>query len=256
MTSTPGGIVGGRRPQSATRAIPAIIMLFLLLGVGAMASLSAIAAPNGAEILSWQSENATPQPAASITTYGGSFTTLLLNATTQTMRWKAYVGNVTGSFTLSDASNFTIYDWTGINPAGEVYASRNNSIAWSSIRCINTTLLGTEQDQLNITTTKEDSINRTFNQTVHRSFYVGTTLIANSTCRAIATYVNSTRQAASENASFQEVLLDDTQRTVYATILEQDRQGYNNAPFDFQMIVAESEYAANPSPYYFWVELS
>lgn len=230
-------------------------IIILLLALSAGIQLAA-AEPSGAEILSNSTETPTPATAGTVTTAGGSFTTLLLNATTQTMRWKAYVGNVTGSFQLRDASNYTIYDWNVATISGEVYASRNNSIDWTQIQCANDTILQNEQTGLDMTTTKEDSINRTFNETVHRSFYVGTELITNSTCRSIATYVNSTRQAASESATFQEILLDDTQRLVYVTLLENKQQGYNAEQFDFQLIVAESEIAITPSSYYFWVELS
>jgi hypothetical protein len=211
--------------------------------------------PNGVLIVSNTTEVPTPQTAGTITTAGGSFTTMLLNATTQTMRWKAYVGNVTGVFKLQDGSNFTIYDWNMSTVTGEVYASRNSSINWSGIRCATNTSLQNEQTGINMTTSKEDSINRTFNNTVHRSFYVGTKLITNSTCRAIATYVNNTRQAASEAASFQEILLDDNQRVVYATLLENKARGYNNGSFDFQMIVADSDISPTPATYYFWTEL-
>jgi hypothetical protein len=241
---------GGEAMKLAQRLM--LLMLIILLG----SAMFSIADPTGATIVSNTSQTPTSASAGTVTTAGGSFTTLILNATMQTPRWKAYVGNASGRFSLQDATNMSIYDWDLAAVSGEVYASRNNSITWSSIRCAVNATVATEQVQLNITTTKEDSINRTFNNTVHRGFYVGTTLIANSTCRAIATYVNNSRQAAAENASFQEILLDDTQRLVYVTLLEQDRQGYNNAPFDFQMIVAESEFNPSPSPYYFWVELS
>lgn len=238
------------------RTFERIMYLFLLLTALSAGVQLAAAEPAGAEVLFNSTETPTPATAGTVTTAGGSFTTLLLNATTQTMRWKAYVGNVTGSFELRDASNYTIYDWNVATISGEVYASRNSSIDWSQIRCANDTILQNEQNSLNITTTKEDSINRTFNDTVHRSFYVGTQLITSSSCRAIATYVNGTRQAASESASFQEILLDDTQRMVYVTLLENKAAGYNTDQFDFQMIVAESEFSATPSSYYFWVELS
>lgn len=232
------------------------ITLLFLLGISSIAGIIVFAEPNGVTVVSNTTATATPTSAAAITTAGGSFTTLLLNATTQTLRWKAYVGNITGSLTLQDGANFTIYDWSLSSPAGEVYASRNNSISWSAIRCGVTSILQTEQTQLNITTTKEDSINRTFNNTIHRGFYVGTTLIQNSTCRAIATYVNNTRQSSAENATFQEVLLDDTVSIVYATLLEANAQGYNNGQFDFQMIVPDSDVNPTPSTYYFWAELS
>ena len=230
---------------------PALLMLL------AVTALLAAAEPAGVTILDNPTVTNTPQSAASITTAGGTFTTLLLNATTQTLRWKAYVGNVTGTITLDDAQNSTIYDWTPVTVSGEVYATRNSTVGWSSIGCAGNATIATEQVQLNLTTTKVDSINQTFNQTVHRGLYVGTTLIANSTCRAVATYVNSTRQQPAENATFQEVLLSDSSnRLVYATLLENDAQGYNAGAFDFQMIVAESDVTPTPSTYYFWAEIS
>jgi len=228
------------------------IILSLILSIGFLT----LADPNGVTIVSNQTETPTPQSAASLTTAGGSFTTLILNATTQTLTWKAYVGNITGSLTLDDASNFSIYDWDLTTISGEVYASRNSTIDWSSIRCLQDSLLATEETQLNITTTKVDSINQTFNDTIHSSFYVGTTLIQNSTCRSVATYINDTAQAQNESADFQEVMLDDTSRVVYATLLESDVEGYSLETFDFQMIVAENPTVTASSTYYFWAELS
>ena len=234
-----------------------IILALLLMILLASSILSTLADPIGFTITSTSTENASPQSAATMTTAGGTFTTLLLNATMQTPRWKAYVGNVSGRFSLRDALNFTLYDWNITTIAGEIYASRNSSPTWANIRCANNSTVITEQTQLNITTTKEDSINRTFHNYTHKGFYVGTTLIANSTCRAISTYVNNTKQTTGEAASFQEILLSDsTDRVIYATILENKVQSYNNNNFDFQMIVAESEYLLTPSTYYFWVELS
>lgn len=224
-------------------------LVFALLLVAAVV----LAEPAGVVIVSNTTETPVPQAAASITTAGGSFTTLVLNATTQTTRWKAYVGNVTGELTLSDANAQAIYDWDLAAITGEVYTSRNNSIDWSEIRCAASGTIASEEIALNHTGTA-DSINRTFNGTVHAGFYVGVRYLSPSTCRAVATYTNGTAQAPSEDADFQEILLDDTQSLVYATLLEDDVSGYNSDPFDFQMIVAEAQ-AETPSTYYFWAEL-
>jgi glutathionylspermidine synthase len=114
-----------------------------------------------------------------------------------------------------------------------------------------------EQNQLSITDSAVDSINNTFRNTTHASFYVGTTLISTSNCRAIATYVNDAAQAVTTAADFQEILLDDnTDALVYATVLEPGSLGYNNGRYDFQMIVAEDPTTTVPSTYYFWAELS
>lgn len=231
------------------------IFLGILLAIAIVLSALPGHAVDGVTILSNTTESPAPQSAASLTTAGGSFTTLLLNATSQTMKWKAYVGNVTGQLQLQDASDFTIYDWALTSIPGEVYASRNNSISWSQIQCAQNSTIGSEEVQLNINTLDVDSINRTFSNTTHQAFYVETTLISASSCRAIATYKNNARQSPSATADFQEILLDDTSHLVYATILENDVIGYNNGRFDFQMIVPEDPTSTTPHTYYFWAEL-
>jgi len=235
-------------------SIPVVLLLAALL----LPILpSALADPNGPSIIYNNTETVTPAAAATSTTAGGSFTTLVLNATTQTPRWKAYVGNVTGGFTLQNAANYSIYDWGSTYASGEVYSSRNNSVSWSTIVCAPNASITAEDAALNISATSVDSINKTFNRTVHKQFYVGTTRIANSTCRAIATYVSNASQSVSENAKFQEILLADTaQKVVFAALIDQDAVGFNGQTFDFQMIVPEDEYATTPHTYYFWVELS
>ncbi len=230
--------------------------LILLLVFGSLAQ-SVLAAPAGPTILSNRTDNSSPRAAAQITTAGGSFTTISINASTQTPRWKAYVGNVTGRLDLADSTNKSIFDWTLASVSGEVYASRNSSIDWSTIRCANSTTIIAEQDELNMTLGTSDSINRTFAYTIHRSFYVGTTQIQNSTCRSLHTYVNGTAQAPTENAVFQEMLLmDNVRRVVYTTLINQNTTGFNNQKYDFQMIVPENEYQSTPTTYYLYAELT
>ncbi|MBU0667267.1 MAG: hypothetical protein ABIC91_02605 [Nanoarchaeota archaeon] len=212
------------------------------------------AEPTGAKITSSTTDEIS-LPAASLTTAGGSMTTMVLNITQQNPRWKAYVGNVTGILTLDDGNNYSIYDWSLTSISGEVYASRNASISWSNIACAQTSLIENECSVLNHTVDAEDSINTTFVARVHKTLYVGTTKISNSTCKSIATYINDTAQTSSENALFQEVLLQDGTSFIYATILEQNEGGFNNGLYDFQMIVAEDEFLQTPTTYYFYAEI-
>ncbi len=233
-------------------------LLFLPLLLALLFSSFAAAAPTGATIVSNVTETVSPAAAASSTTVGGSFTTLVLNATTQTPRWKAYVGNVSGSVLLRNAANWSIYSWGTATPSGEVYVSRVSSIDWSSLSCADSSAISAEESVLNHTSSQVDSINNTFNASVHRSFYVGTTQISASTCPAIALYVNGTSQESlGENADFQEVLLKDSSNAlVYASLINNDQYGYNNETLDFEAIVPEDEYASTPHTYYFWLELS
>jgi len=231
------------------------VLLLFLFGLTIFSSATAI--PVGPVITYNATTNATARPAAAIATVGGSFTTLTLNTTAQTYRWKAYVGNITGKLTLADATNKSIFDWTVSSVTGEVYATRSNSaIDWASVGCADNGLINTEDTVMNMTLTSPDTINRTFNNTVHKTFYVGTTKIQNSTCRAIATYVNGTPQTASENAVFQEILLKDgSSNLIYTTLVNASTLGYNNNKYDFQMILAENEYLSVPTNYYLYVEL-
>jgi len=231
------------------------ILLLSIIGFTIISSVMAI--PVGPTITFNSSTNATPRSAVSITTAGGSFTTLVLNTTGQTYRWKAYVGNVSGKLVLADATNTSIFDWSITSVTGEIYATRNSTaIDWTNISCADTASINAEDVYMNMTLTSPDTINKTFSNSIHKSFYVGTTKIQNSTCRAVATYVNGTAQALSENAVFQEILLKDGHsNVVYTTLVNSSSIGYNNQRYDFQMILAENEFKPVSTTYYLYVEL-
>lgn len=232
------------------------IMLILVLLLLLVMDLYVVALPGGADIIFNETNNITPQAGTALATAGGSFTTLVLNVTQQNPRWKAYVGNVTGQLVLQDSNNISIYDWAVVTITGEVFASRSNDISWDDIQCLSNAVLLSEEIAMNITTSAVDSINSTFSMSKHASFLVGSTLITNSTCKAVATYINDAAQTESETADFQEILLDDTTNLVYATILEQNAAGYDNSnTYDFQMIIAENEYTPTPTTYYFYAEI-
>jgi hypothetical protein len=220
-----------------------------------MTSFFASGIPAGSTFTYNQTINYTPTPAASIITAGGSFTTLNLNITAQTPRWKAYVGNVTGIMTLDDGSGKSIYDWTPGVIQGEVYATRNTTPQWANVGCGLQVAIDEEQTALNINATAADSVNNTFVNMSHKGFYTGVVPIANSTCRSIATYVNDTRQAETEAAVFQELILSDPWSMIYVTLIENNQVGFNNMVYDFQLIVPNDEYAGTPTTYYFYAEI-
>ncbi len=233
------------------RSILIALLVFISLGV-----LIFAATPTNPTVISSTNETASPRPSLYLNTTGGSFTTLVFNATSQNYKWKAYVGNVTGKLTLDDSTNNTIYDWSFSTITGKVYASRNASIDWNSISCANRTTISAEDNSLNLTQSYVDTINKTFNMSIHKQFYAANNLIQNSTCPAIATYVNDTSQGIDESAKFQEVLLEDQDnKLIYTSIIDAGVEGFDNNRYDFQMIVANDETALTPTPYYFYVEL-
>jgi len=186
----------------------------------------------------------------------GTITTVTLSATQQDYKWKAYVGNVSGTLALADASGDAIYDWNLGTPMGEVYVSRFSNINWNSIGCADQTSINTEQTGISMSAGAADSINATFNATNHASFNVSTTLVSG--CRSAATYINGNPQAMGPTAAFQEILLRDTSNgnLIYTTLINDNTVGYNGQQYDFQIIVGENESSTIPSLYYFWVELS
>jgi hypothetical protein len=234
-----------------------ILLIILLLCVWALLNkeIRVSALPQGVSIIYGNTENVTVRPADSHTAAGGSFTTLTLNVTSQTSKWKAYVGNVTGRLTLDNSNNKTIYDWALTTIQGEVYVSRNDSINFTSLACANLTQINSEESSLSINSSSSDSINSTFRQRVHRSFVIGGTgLIDNSTCYSIATYINDASQTASENTVFQEVVMSDRTNLLFVTILEDSSLGFDYSIYDFQMIVPDNPTEVS-NTYYFYAEL-
>ena len=217
------------------------------------------ALPTGPTITLVTNSTRSPTSAALVNTTGGSITTMVLNVTAQNLKWKAYIGNVSGSLVLDDADGYSIFDWSLSEVVGEVYVTRNSSaVSWENVGCANETHLENENIALNHTSNGDDNISKTFNETTHGSFYVGTVEVPANNCFALHTFVNN----QSQTTSFEEVVLYDGTTLddgglVYATPLEQNAQGYNTQNFDFQMIVPEVALSSwdSSTGYYFYVEL-
>lgn len=235
-----------------TRFIFALILLCIL------SSLYVVALPSQPKIthISNETSAAAGIGAPRAGDPGGYIVTITLNGTQQNFKWKAYVGNVTGQLVLEDASQYSIYEWDmGLNSTGNVLVSRNDTVNWNDINCTNQTEKENEDSTMNLDSSTPNSINKTFNETIHKSFVLSGDTYFNSTCYSIATYINDSAQNFTENSSFQEILMsDNNSNLVYLTILEQNQGGFDNNNYDFQAIVAESE-VSGPTTYYFYLEL-
>ncbi|MBD3203362.1 hypothetical protein GF327_03650 [Candidatus Woesearchaeota archaeon] len=236
-----------------------LLVLFLLI---IYFSIVIAAEPEGGTIdfKSNSTKNITPPSSRNDTK--GTITTIVMTATQQNTKWKAYVGNVTGTLVLRDAADYSIYEWTSIgDPTGEVYITRNDSIEWSNIKCANSTIIDSEQVFLNHSPTSRDNINNTFSNQAHDSFWVGdVTEIQNSTCWGTATWINDSSQTINEDSLFQEILLYDNTNLIYTTIIEQNLQGYRNdsaTTYDFQAILPDNALPGSTGQvtYYFYVEI-
>jgi hypothetical protein len=260
--------------KAAQNAFPALsIIAFMLLLL-----LTVSAAPDGVTITIFGNTtksaaaggnanftgNSTTQPATS----GGFIFTMNISGDTQNVRWKAFVGNVSGKLTLDDSLGATIYDWTLSIISGEVYASRaSTNINWTGIGCATLNVTEHENRILNHSS-RDDNITATFAGINNDALTIGSVGLAASSCRTLNIYENSTANTVD---TFEEVVLYDLNGTgynwsmtadgnvVYAQILEQDALGYNNATtYDFQMLVPERGNTgwASSTAYYFYVELS
>jgi len=225
------------------------VLLSITLGVMQFA----FAVPNGAQMSFNSSQTSTSINPTELNDSGGTISTLKLSTVQQDSAWKGYLGNVSGSLTLDDLVGNTIYNWQLATVTGKVFASRSNSVTWSSINCSNQTYVDAEQTALSFASADSDSINKTFNSTNHQAFLVAARNMTG--CRSTATYVNDTTQAQVPGALFQEAVLTDGSAFVYASLINTQRQGFNAQFTDFQMIVPQSKSTATPTPYYFYIEL-
>lgn len=229
-----------------------VMLLIVMMAVFAMHSHATPTGPDSIVVVSNTSQNASL--GSLMNTSGGTIFTININATTQNYKWKGYVGEISGTFSLQDSSGRSLVDWPISTITGEIYATRKStSIDWGQLSCAGSVFIDAEEEDLNMTEGMSDRINSTFNSTSHGAFYVATTSIAADTCPSVALNVNGTRQST----DFVEVLLQDDSSLIYASLLENRTYGYDGELYDFQIIVADSalEGDAPNTEYYFYVEL-
>ena len=204
--------------------------------------------------------------ARSVQAQAGNVSELSINTTTITQGWQGYYGNISGTIVLDDALNNSMYTWDLADPEGEVYASRNDSINWTSgnIICANTTHVESEGSALNFnlgTGQDVDGINETFSETTHPAFNVSSTGFASGACGfTVSTYVDDAPDAS---RIFNETLLysiSDSSLIYVALIVQGGADGFKSGSenYDFQLLVAEDGHQGDTSTtdYYFYVEIS
>ena len=245
------------RILNSKKLFAAFIALFVIFALLQAIIYSVSAAPIGPDTLTpVSSSRRAESPALNTTAIAGNVTALEINVTQVTQSWQGYYGNVSGVITLDDANNKSMYSWTDVSPAGEVYAVRTpNSVSWASINCSTLTQISTEETALNIGATDKDGINETFNKTLSNTFYIGALNMTAGTCQySQFLYEND---APAVNNYFEEVLLHDGTYIVYTAIINQNKAGFDAGAHDFQMLVGEDGHNGNSavSNYYFYVEL-
>lgn len=198
--------------------------------------------------------------------YGGNITALNIDAISQTRLWQGYFGNISGEIVLDDANNNTFFNWTMVEPRGEVYANlvADGTPSWADVDCFEfagTVDNETLEQYYGIIRQAGDGLTETYATTDHDTFQIGYRDITG--CPTAYIWQDDTEQST----NFQNVLLQDSTDTtrgwIYATLVE-TRDGsdgdilcFDGSPCDFQLLVNDNGSASNiaPTPYYFWLEL-
>lgn len=188
---------------------------------------------------------------ATIPVEAGNVTELNITGTAVTTHWAGFYGEITGDITLSTSDGSVFYNWSGLGAlSGEVFASTDNAVSWSSIGCADVTDISTIETALGILPTDADRINATYTSTAHPDFSVGGAPL--STCYSTNAYTDG---GLDPTAFYQVLLADGESDAVYTTLINESLTGFNNAAHDFQLLVGESD-AAGSSALYFYLELS
>jgi hypothetical protein len=232
----------------AIKIILVFVFLFSIIGfVEAMPT-----GPDFLNVTENESSSGSSNPEM-VNTTGGFISAVNISATTQNSHWKAFVGWIDGMFTLDDSSGSSIYDWSIGTISGEVYATRaSGAVAWGSVACAGSGQILAEENLLNHA--GEDNISSTFSSNNTGTYVVAGVSIAAGNCYAANSYVSDVPQSG----DFEEFILTDSTNIIFATEIEDDLAGFDDADYDFQMIVPEngSESFVGATPYYMYVELS
>ncbi|RMD45544.1 hypothetical protein D6829_02055 [Candidatus Pacearchaeota archaeon] len=239
----------------------------------------AVALPFGANLSVVSSSRSPADSPTSVQAQAGNVTELNIQGFSITQSWQGYFGNVTGTIQLTDANDNVFYNWSDASPQGEIYASTNDSIAWSYVQCFNFTADGTYaedtaqagatslhgknltqlESEFNISSRDVDGVNETFNLKgagTHDPFYTGNLAFSEGECQNTRIFTDA---GTGENNKFEEVLLYEptTRAVIFTAILDEDILGFDGRTHDFEMMVLEDGHGTDTSTttYYFYVEL-
>lgn len=254
--------------QVKMQATTVLIRVLILSVVLTLLSAYILSDPGTPEIDVGQSERRTIGASGiPVQAQAGNVTALNINATRITDRWQGYYGNVSGTITLDDAFNNSMYAWSMANPEGEIYASNGSVSDWSTVFCFNFSnsknndlnkvqkFNGTDvENALGMDANDADGIDETFNETYTGSFNIGSSvsITGDSGCSLVSLYVND----EVDKLNFNETILTDNNSMIYTTVLEQSANGFSGSNLDFQLIVGENGDVTEATQYYFYIELS
>ena len=254
------------------------IVLFLLVIFAAV--MSTLAIPDGADNAT--AVNATRRAAntpESLLAIAGNVTESDFTGFSVTNFWQGFYGNVSGIITLEDGIGNALYNWSTASPGGEIYAAnQTTSISWTSVMCLNYSAAaprnnsgtfggyGTNTMNLselhrafgfNVSVPSSDNVSATFKESnTHDQFDTGSLTFSAAECPTAYVFNSADAPVAGQ---FEEVILWDpaNNATIWASILENNLNGFDQRFHDFEMLVLENGAGTETTTtlYYFWVEL-
>jgi len=218
----------------------------ILLGIVLIVSLSSLAyatSPDGAAVTVGTPETKQANSPGSATAQGGNITQVNLTSEVSTLSWQGFYGQVAGNITLEDNSGDVLYSWAVSNISGEVLASRNSTIDFTTVAGVQTCTVDES-----LTGTGTDRTNNTFTNASVNFEIAGVTISA--ACRTF-TYVNN----ATQTNRYLEAILNATGVTsIYVTLINESTTSFDGTLQDYQMIVPDNSSTATTT-YFFFVEI-
>jgi len=225
---------------------------FTALSTNEYASINFDNSPSGANITEISNERGTfALSTPSTILESGNLTFFNFDSNVLTNSWQAYYGNITGGIKLESASGAVFYQWEILDPSGEVYAARVSDINFATLNCTNSTQISTEESYIGHLSAAADSVTNTFDSATHPNFTIGEQFYDENLCFATNMYSNSVQS----NNFFEVLLSDAANNIVYTTIIENNKLGFDNTPYHFQMLVGENGQDSIGTSYYFFVEV-
>ena len=224
------------------------IVIFAIL-VSIMVATNIKGDPSGVTLDRGASSRGTNPSATQTTAQAGNITQMNIDQSRITDTWQGFYGNVSGQIVLENGVGNNFYDWDYLSLTGEIYATRSTVSDWTTINCTNRTQWQNEELKLGISTTQLDGINETYSQTSYPTFLVGARQMNG--CKSTRPY-----KATSSASRFWNVLLNSNSiNTVYAAILAENKNAFDNSTADFEILVPVNR-TIGTATYYFYAELS
>jgi hypothetical protein len=224
-----------------------VLSVFVALLMFSGLLTAAVADPTGAELTVGETSRRDDQAAETHQAVAGNVTQLDISSTQVSSVWQGYYGDISGTITLDNANNQTIYDWSIADPNGQVYASRSAISNWAGVACSSQNQIYVEEATLNIPNISTEGINDTFVSVAHDAITVAGTELSG--CRSTQAYNSS------ELGQYWNVLLNVGTNMVFTSIINNDANGFDNSTYDFELLVPTDK-TSGLMTYNFYVELN